>query len=156
MWIGQRWFRETNEENKGVSVSISRLEKLVSEPWPSVSKTQIPVKHVNSKPKIYVSYLTVSDYGHSEQSDSLNNKASKLFFLVHLQSLLVYLIFIWINDENENCVKTTVANQRLPFYRPTSKKYCVYNKYSIPLKGCRFQRCNFEKKSIHFYNQFIE
>ena len=29
--------------------------------------------------------------------------------------------------------------------RPTSKKYCIYNKYSLPLKRHRFRRCNFVK-----------
>ena len=28
---------------------------------------------------------------------------------------------------------------------PTSKKYCNHDKYSLSLKGYRFQRCNFVK-----------
>ena len=29
--------------------------------------------------------------------------------------------------------------------RPTFKKYCIYNKYSLSLKGYRFRRCYFVK-----------
>ena len=68
------------------------------------------------------------------------------------------LIFIYINHENENCVKTTVANQctriRITCLcnlsiackcRPTSKNYSIYNKYLLSLKGYRFWMWNVVK-----------
>ena len=76
------------------------------------------------------------------------------------------LISIYINHENENCVKTTVANQctwvritclkeTFLSLRPSSKKYRIYNKYLLSLKGYRFRRCNSLKVYIFLWYTWI-
>ena len=141
-------------------------------------KEIINKKHVNSKPKVLSNTMFSIKIFYCfglrtfivEQSDSLNNSASELFFLINLQFFLIYFwkhFDIYITyEENENSVKTTVANQCTWVRNHVSTFLSIVNK-DLPVKNIVFSTnihslwkgTDFEgvilQKFIHLYEELI-